>query len=135
MANALVVYSSSLTWTAVDGAQYTKSFPTFPSGNQSMSNVVQGAITIPDGTAMATEFDVTLPGVVVGASFFQFSNSTGQELNCAWGGNYAPHLPVGGSVVYNFPSAPANGPITGFRFFTTQVQSGVGRIYYMACYA
>jgi hypothetical protein len=90
----------------------------------------KGAILVPDGAASGAEFDVPFTGAGQGAVCVMLWNLTGQELNAAWGGNFAPHVPPGGMVAFTFPLLPAAGLVTGYRFFLTQTQVGEGRIAY-----
>jgi hypothetical protein len=90
----------------------------------------QGAIPVPPGTASGTEVDVPFPGILSAATLVVIENETGQELNVAWGGNWAPHLPAGATLIYAMPAVPAAGAITSLRFMLTQQQVGAGLINY-----
>jgi hypothetical protein len=74
------------------------------------------------GTAQGAEVDATFPGLVAAGTLIVVENETSQELNMAWGGNFFPHIPPGGVIIFAYPAAPAAGQITGLRFFTTQAQ-------------
>ena len=90
----------------------------------------QGAVSVADGTDAGTEIDIPFLGLAQSAVCAMIWNLTGQELNCAWGGNWAPHIPPGGMLAYAFPVAPTAGVITSLRFMLTQKQVGAGRIGY-----
>lgn len=89
-----------------------------------------GHIPVPDGTASGTEFDVPFTGLSKAATLICIQNATHQELNCAWGGNWAPHLPDGGLQIWAHPVPVVEGAITSLRFMLTQQQVGAGRIIY-----
>src|SRR5277367_4170706 len=107
----------SFKWTDGDGDALTVKGKTlvFPG-----TLLLRGSLSIPAGLSSGTEVDLLLPGLVQGVSFMYLENMSGQELNMAWGGNFYPHLPDQGVMLYMFPVAPAAGAVTGWRFFLTQ---------------
>lgn len=87
-----------------------------------------GVIPILANSPAGTEVDLPLLGILTAATFLLVENTSGQELNMAWGGNWAPHLPPGGMFMFSFPTAPSSGQITSWRFFTTMettVRTGI----------
>lgn len=95
-------------------------------------NACQGAIPVPQGSAQGTEVDVPMVGLPTGATLVLIENQTGQELNAAWGGNWMPHLGVGGVELYVNPTVPQAGDITQLRFMLTGAQVADGAINFWA---
>jgi hypothetical protein len=118
-----------IAYSDVDGHTRTSQFG--PIGC-AYTNQITGAIPVPDGTPSGTEFDVPFVGLATGASLIIIENYTGQEINAAWGGNWAPHLAAGGYLVYAMPDVPTDGCIAGLRFMTTAPQVGAGKITFYA---
>ena len=87
-------------------------------------------LPVPDGAAAGTEYDLPSCGIMTGASFVWVRNWVGQELSMAWGGNWLPHLPNGGIVVWAASQLAAAGTIISLRFMLTQTQVGPGAIHY-----
>jgi hypothetical protein len=96
------------------------------------SNLATGAIPVPDGTPAGTEFDVPFVGLLEGATLVVAKNCSGQELNAAWGGNWAPHLGPGATMIYAQPVLPAGGRVLSLRFMLTKAQAGDGKIVFYA---
>jgi hypothetical protein len=92
---------------------------------------ITGQIPVPAGTPSGTEIDIPFTGIVSAATFVYVQNLTGQELNAAWEGNWAPHLGAGAAMFYACPNPPESGGITSLRFMLTQDQVARGRIAYV----
>lgn len=122
-------------WTDSEGNNYTGTPFAGASGGMMMAgNVVNcGYLLIPDQSAQGAEFDLPFQGVAQGATYVMIANQSGQELNMAWGGNWFPHLPAGGLLLWAFPAIPQGGQITSLRFMLTQAQNGLGKIKYIYC--
>lgn len=101
----------------------------YPMPSVAYDDFIGGVVLVPEGAVSGAEFDVSLP-TGYAASTILVMNETGQELNTAWGGNWAPHLPDGGYMMWALPSPPATGAISSWRFMLTQNQSATGRILY-----
>jgi hypothetical protein len=91
---------------------------------------ITGSLPVPDETPAGTEVDVPFVGLSQGASFVWMQNSTGQDLNMAWGGNWMPFLAAGGVLLWVAPQLASAGRITSLRFMLTQAQQGPGCIIY-----
>lgn len=118
-------YAGRLQWADADGNVFNPKEIAIAIG-YNIENV--GMLPVPDGTAAGTEIDLPFTGVTGGASMLLVENKTGQELNTAWGGNWAPHIAVGGILLYASPAPPVAGQISSWRFMLTQQQVGMGYI-------
>jgi hypothetical protein len=116
----------SFKWTDADGNAFSAKGRTiqFPG-----TLLLHGSLPIPAGLSAGAEVDLPFLGIADGASFIYLENAAGQELGMAWGGNFYPHLPNEGVMMYMFPNAvsPA-GAVTSWRFFLTQAQAEVGYV-------
>lgn len=120
MSQYISKFSYGLAWQDVDNNPLKLPTATIESGYDVPIN---GIIPVPVGTPSGTEIDVSLTGIVSACAMLVIRNCTGQELNAAWQGNWAPHLPPMGMFAYCLPTTPAGGRITGWRFFLTETQS------------
>lgn len=92
----------------------------------------EGMVTVPAGSVAGAEFDVVFHGLTEGAVCYLIKNDTGQELNRAWTGNWAPHMSNGGMAMEVMPVYPEAGAITVLRFMLTMNQVVDGFIKYWA---
>jgi hypothetical protein len=113
----------SFRWTDADGNPYVSKGRTmqFPG-----TLVLHGSLPVPAGLEAGAEVDLPFLGISDGASFCYLENETGQELNMAWGGNFFPHFPNDGVMLFMFPTVPASGQIQSWRFILTQAQAQAG---------
>ena len=123
----LAKFCGSFTWTDNDGNIFKPNTLTIL---PAYTTFTVGSLPVPDQTPAGTEIDLTPPGITNGTSLVWIENKTGQDLNMAWNGNWFPHLAAGGLLLHVAPTAPAAGVIIGLRFMLTQIQSGIGSIYY-----
>lgn len=123
-------FTSQYTWTDILGNTFHPKPDSAIAGNGAVS--MTGALPVNPAPA-GTEVDLNFApmGITSGIVFLWLENRTGQELNMAWQGNWFPHLPPGGRLIWAFPVEAAAGQITAMRFMLTQDQSSLGYIKFM----
>lgn len=120
-------FQSSFSWTDILG----ETFHLAPGPEVTGAGAVGMTGALPVEPAVAgTEFDLDFRpmGVTNGIAYLAIVNLTGQELNMAWGGNWAPHIPTGGRIIWALGSVPNGGQITSLRFMLTQDLTSPGYI-------